>query len=347
MRVAIVNDLALAREVLRRLVLSVPGYTVAWTAEDGAVAVRRAAEDRPDVILMDLIMPVMDGAEATRRIMTASPCPILLVTSSVSGNFTKVYEAMGHGGLDAVNTPTFGPDGKVRDAEGLLARLAKLAQTRQVAPAGPVETSANAPITTRASVTHLPPLVALGASTGGPEAVARILGTFPANLPAAVIIIQHIAAEFAPSLANWLQGRTALRVRLAVPGESIVPGEVRVAATDDHLRVTGDQRLAHTREPANYPYRPSVDVFFSSLAAAWPSPGVAALLTGMGADGAQGLSRLRGAGWLSLAQDRSTSVVYGMPQAAVALGAACQVLPLGDIGPTILSHLQQEMGAKR
>ena len=134
MRVAIVNDLALAREVLRRLVLSVSGYTVAWTAADGAEAVDRAARDRPDVILMDLVMPVMDGVEATRRIMAGSPCPILLVTSSVSGNFNKVYEAMGHGGLDAVNTPTLGPDGQVRDSEGLLARLARLGRSRAGSP---------------------------------------------------------------------------------------------------------------------------------------------------------------------------------------------------------------------
>src|SRR5436305_10187619 len=130
MRIAIVNDMALARAVLRRLVLSVPGYAVAWTAADGAEAVRRAAADPPDAILMDLVMPVLDGVEATRRIMAASPCPILLVTSSVTGNFDKVYEAMGHGGLDAVNTPTLGPAGQVRDSEGLLTRLAKLARAR-------------------------------------------------------------------------------------------------------------------------------------------------------------------------------------------------------------------------
>src|SRR5215207_7631806 len=111
MRIAIVNDLALAREVLRRLVLSVPGHAIAWTAEHGEEAVHKAAADRPDIILMDLVMPVLDGVEATRRIMAASPCPILLVTSSVTGNFNMVYKAMGHGGLDAVNTPTFQPDG--------------------------------------------------------------------------------------------------------------------------------------------------------------------------------------------------------------------------------------------
>src|SRR5690242_11622609 len=126
MRIAIVNDLALAQTVLRRLVESVPGYSVAWTAADGAEAVRRAAADRPDVILMDLVMPVMDGAEATRRIMAASPCPILVVTASVGANFGKVFEALGAGGLDAVQTPTFGPGGRVEGGAAVLERLAKL-----------------------------------------------------------------------------------------------------------------------------------------------------------------------------------------------------------------------------
>src|SRR2546423_769484 len=123
MRVAIVNDLALGREVLRRLVLSVPGYSVAWTADDGAEAVRRARADRPDGVLMDLVMPVMGGAEATRRIMAESPCPILLVTSTVGGNIGRVYEAMGHGALDVVATPALGPGGGVVGGESLLARL--------------------------------------------------------------------------------------------------------------------------------------------------------------------------------------------------------------------------------
>jgi two-component system response regulator WspF len=339
MRVAIVNDLALAREVLRRLVLSVPGYAVAWTAADGAEAVRLAARDRPDAILMDLIMPVLDGVEATRRIMAASPCPILLVTSSVTGNFNKVYEAMGHGGLDAVNTPTLGEGGKVRDGEGLLARLAKLDRAQGLPPAGPAETPAVETCGGGISGTRLPAVVALGASTGGPEALARILGGFPADFPAAVLVVQHIAGEFAPSLATWLQGRTPLRVRLAVAGEEPAPGEVRVAGTDDHLVLGCDRRLAYTPEPVSCPFRPSVDALFGSLAAGWPRPGVAALLTGMGTDGARGLARLRQAGWHTLAQDQATCVVPGMPRAAADLGAACQVLPLGEMAPAILKCL--------
>ena len=130
MRIAIVNDLALARAVLRKLVESVPGYSVAWAAADGAEAVRQAAEDRPDAILMDLVMPVMGGEEATRRIMAASPCPILIVTASVGANFGRVYEALGAGGLDAMRTPTFGPDGRVQGGEAVLARLAKLGRAQ-------------------------------------------------------------------------------------------------------------------------------------------------------------------------------------------------------------------------
>lgn len=337
MRVAIVNDLTLAREVLRRLMLSVPGYSIAWMACDGAEAVRKAAADRPDVILMDLVMPVMDGVEATRRIMAENPCSILLVTSSVCGNFDKVYEAMGHGGLGAVNTPTLDRDGKIRDGEGLLARLANLERASRASPSPIVP-----PPVARQSANQGLALVALGASTGGPEALARIVEAFPADFPAAVVIIQHIGADFAPSLAHWLQDRTRLRVRLARAGDTPTAGEILVAGSNDHLQLGRDRRLLYTPEPVDYPYRPSVDVFFSSLAAWWPSRGVAALLTGMGADGARGLLQLRQAGWLTLAQDQATSIVYGMPQAAVQMGAASEILPLTRLAPAILAKVGVE-----
>jgi two-component system response regulator WspF len=334
MRVGIVNDLALAREVLRRLVASVPGYQVAWMAVDGAEAVCRAAEDQPDVILMDLVMPVMDGVEATRRIMAATPCPILLVTSSVTGNFNLVYQAMGHGGLDAVNTPTLGPDGKVRDSEGLLARLAKLDQARRL-PASKCAALPEHVSARDAKAGQDAPLVALGASTGGPEALAQILSQLPADLSAGIIIVQHIAADFAPSLSVWLQSRTPLRVGLAEANHQIMPGQVLIAATNDHLVLKPDGRLTYTSEPADFPYRPSVDVFFRSLASNWPWPGIAVLLTGMGCDGGQGLLALRQAGWHTIAQDQASSIVYGMPRAAVELGAACEILPLNRIALAI------------
>ena len=276
--------------------------------------------------------------------MAATPCPILLVTSSVTGNFSKVYEAMGHGGLDAVNTPVLGPDGKVQDAEGLLARLAKLARAKEaVASTGlftALSTKAAAPPPAKPETgTSLPPVLALGASTGGPDALARILHVLPATLPAAVIVVQHIGVDFAPSLLTWLQGQTSLRLKAAAEGVELRPGEVLLAATNDHLVVRSDRRLGFTAEPVDYPYRPSVDALFYSLAAHWPRPGVAVLLTGMGADGAKGLLKLRQSGWFTIAQDQATCVVYGMPQAAALLDAACRIVPLPEIAAVIQAEL--------
>lgn len=349
MRIAIVNDLALAREVLRRLVHSVPGYRVAWTAENGEEGVRKAAQDRPDIILMDLIMPVLDGVEATRRIMANSPCPILLVTSTVTGNFNLVYRAMGCGGLDAVNTPTLAPDGTVKDGEGILARIAKLARQQQTqsqpasgsTPACVVRHDRGEQATKAESSARLPLLVAMGASTGGPEALACVLKGLPAGCQAGVVIIQHIAAEFARGLAVWLQGYSRLPVRLAKNGDELKAGEVLLAGTDDHLSLRGDQRLVYTSHPVENPYRPSVDVFFHSLAAGWPRPGIAILLTGMGPDGAQGLLHLRQVGWHTIAQDQSGCVVYGMPKAAADLGAACQILPLAELAAAVEEQISQ------
>jgi two-component system response regulator WspF len=349
MRIAIVNDLALAREVLRRLVLSVPEHTVAWIAEDGAEAVRRAAQDRPDIILMDLVMPVLDGVEATRQIMASTPCPILLVTSSVTGNLNQVYAAMGEGGLDAVNTPIFGPDGKVRNGEAILSRIEKLARTQRM-PAPRAEASeafaAKPNASEVAPQNQRAPVVALGASTGGPEAVAQILSALPKQFPAGVVVVQHIAAEFAPGLASWLASRSGLPVRLARQGDEPEPGAVLLAGTDDHLVLRPDLRLAYTPDPVAYPYRPSIDALFSSLARCWPSRGVAVLLTGMGADGAHGMLLLKQAGWSTIAQDQSTSVVYGMPKAAVDLKAVRQCLPLSSIAAEIIVQLAKEQRAR-
>ncbi|HEY4310573.1 MAG TPA: chemotaxis-specific protein-glutamate methyltransferase CheB [Pirellulales bacterium] len=343
MRIAIVNDLALAREVLRRAVLSVPGYSIAWVAENGADAVAQAARDVPDIVLMDLIMPVMDGVEATRQIMAGSPCPILLVTSSVTGNLNQVYAAMGHGGLDAVNTPVFGPGGEVREAEPMLARIAKLVRSKQISSLTPA--SADSAVVAGGSrppqvdTGAVPPLVILGASTGGPEAVAQVLSALPADLPAAVVVVQHIGFDFAPGLAHWLATRTRMSVTVARAGEEPKVGTVALASTNDHLLLRSDKRFHYSSEPGAYPYRPSVDVFCQSAARHWTTPGVAALLTGMGSDGARGILLLKKAGWLTLAQDQGTSVVYGMPKAAVELQAVEQSLPLSKIGPEILGHV--------
>lgn len=339
MRVGIVNDLALAREVLRRVVVGVPGYSVAWLAEDGDVAVARAAADRPDVVLMDLVMPKVDGVEATRRIMRECPCPVLVVTASVSTNYALACRAMGAGALDAVDTPTFGPGGGIQNAEKLVARLAQLeVELTDLSASGLM-----APIRAPAAQGAQPLFVLLGASTGGPEALAHVLSAFPKGSPATVLIAQHIAADFAPALVQQLATYCRLPVRAAKGGDAPEPGTVYVAASNDHLELAPDGTLRYTAHPQASPYRPSVDVLFASCAARATRLGAAALLTGMGRDGAEGLLRLRAAGWYTVAQDEATSVVKdGMPKAAVDKRAAVEVLPLQHIGETLAAKVAQK-----
>ncbi len=335
-RAAIVNDLPMAVEALRRALSAAPDVEVAWTARDGAEAVDKCAKDRPDVVLMDLIMPVMDGVEATRRIMKESPCAILVVTATVSGNAGKVFEAMGHGALDAAPTPELGAGGGVSGADELLKKIRTISKLLSK----PVPAGSKAPAPKIQAIPDgLPPLAVIGSSTGGPKALAAILAAFPRRFPAAIVIVQHVDARFAGGLADWLGGQCALPTVVAVPGDRIRPGVVHVAGTNDHLIMRRDLTLDYEAEPVDYPYRPSVDAFFASVAEHWPRPGAAALLTGMGRDGAKGLLRLRRAGWRTIAQDEATSVVYGMPKAAVELDAAMIVLPLRDIAQAIMDKL--------
>lgn len=331
MKIAIVNDLLIAIEAMRRVVVTVPEYQVAWIAKDGAEAVAKCAKDTPDLILMDLIMPVMDGVEATRQIMKNSPCAILVVTASVGKNSGKVFEALGHGALDAVNTPVLGMTGTPEAGKALLAKIATIKKL-----IGKPTISPQSRTSARTLSSNLPPLVAIGSSTGGPKALAAILANLPANLGAAIAIVQHVDAEFAPGLVEWLNYQSPLSVTLASEGSPLEVGKVLFAGTNDHLFLKPNLALTYTKEPRDYPYRPSVDVFFESLAENWNRKGTAVLLTGMGRDGAEGLKVLRSKGWHTIAQDRDTCVVYGMPKAAVELGAAVEVLPLDAIAPALM-----------
>lgn len=336
MRIAIVNDLEMARTVLREVVGSHPGLEVAWEAEDGAEAVRRCREDCPDLVLMDLVMPGCNGAEATRILMEESPCAILLVTATVEGNMPLVFEAMSYGALDAVQTPALDPEGGIAGAAELLRKIGTIGRLIRVQEPAEADTI----LLPRAArpPEAFPPLVLLGASTGGPAALRDILSRFPADLPAAVVIVQHVDVRFAEDFAAWLDGQSGMSVVTAHPGQGLRAGMAYLAATNDHLVLTDAFRLSYRIEPAEYPYRPSVDVFFRSVAAYWPNPGVAVVLTGMGEDGASGLGLLRKGGWFTIAQDEASSVVYGMPRAAARAGAAEAVLPLRDIPQAILSH---------
>ena len=333
MRIAIVNDLAMSVEVLRRIVATEPRHQIAWIARDGAEAVRRCTEDTPDLILMDMLMPVMDGVEATRQIMAQSPCPILIVTSDPDGQYAKVFEAMGAGALDVVDTPMHRGDAR---ADGKGALLGKIDLIGKLIGERPGRTPAVASPEPSTDFFRKPQLIGIGCSAGGPTALARVLSCLPASLPAAVVVIQHVDAHFAPGLADWLATQTALPVRLARPeGDAPERGTVVLAGREDHLVLRGPTEMTYTPEPREAAYRPSVDLFFESVAKHWAGGAVGVMLTGMGRDGARGLKRMRDEGHLTIAQDEATSAVYGMPKAAAAAAAAVEILPLEKIGPRL------------
>ena len=338
MRIAIVNDMLMAREALRRVLAAVPEYSLAWTARDGAEAVKRCAADTPDLILMDLIMPVMNGVEATRQIMAQAPCAILVVTATVEGHNAMVFEALGAGALDAVQTPEIGTTGELGGASALKLKIEAIRHI--VSSSGDRRHSAGLHENLRSSSVPVSPLVVIGASAGGPAALATILHELPAGFPAPIIIVQHIDVQFAPSMAVWLDDQSPLTVRVANEGDQPQSGVALIAASNDHLVFKGAQTLGYTPEPRASHYRPSVDVFFESVTNHWRGNITAVLLTGMGRDGAKGLKALRDAGALTIAQDAHSCVVYGMPKAAAELGAAAEILPLDKIADKLIAAMR-------
>ena len=338
MRIAIVNDLLLATEALRRLLASDGRHTLAWIAHDGEEAVARCAEDRPDLILMDLQMPRLDGVEATRRIMARSPCAILIVTATPD-DCEGVFRAMGAGALDVTATPALSGDSDGGALLRKIARIEPLVRLPERVVQVPLPATAPTPGTATATAGTL---VAIGASTGGPAALVTLFEGWTPTAQASVVLVQHIDRRFAPAFIAWLGTQIAWPVLAAVPGATPPPGQVSVALGDDHLLLDSRGRFSYTAEPVDYPYRPSVDVFFSSLAdhpqLARDALGI--LLTGMGRDGANGLYALRQRGCPTLAQDEASCAVYGMPAAAVKMGAAERVLSPAQIG----AWLQRRFG---
>lgn len=339
-RVLVVEDSPVVQHLLDHVINRDPRLQVVGIAADAAQAVEMIRTRQPDVVTMDIRLPRMDGFEATRWIMREHPLPIVVVASNVDDKSLNIsMNALRAGALSVVPKPAgLGRADYEAMAEHLCTQLVIMSEIKVVRQHGGHRPAAPLlPLPAQEPVE----VVALVASTGGPGAIARILAGLPDGFAAPVVVVQHMGAPFMGGFAHWLDSMSALPVALAVDGQRAKPGQVYVAPGDIHLGVVDGMLRLSASAPVQG-QRPSGDVLFTSLAEVKGRRSVGVLLTGMGEDGARGLAALRGAGGYTIAEDRSTAVIWGMPGAAVAMGAAIEVLPVDMIA----QRLQQLVRAQ-
>ena len=344
LRVLVTEDSVVARALLVSIVNRDPGLEVVGEARDGEEAVALAAKLKPDVITMDVHMPKLDGLEATRRIMSETPTPIVVISAIDPKDVRLSFEALDSGALAVLAKPTgpAAPDfadraaeivGTVKTMSGVRVvkrrpRLAGAVEPRVPSPQSPVP---------RTAARRRVDIVAIGSSTGGPDALGKIVGALPATAPVPILIVQHITVGFHQGLVDWLNNVTPLSVKLGAQGDQLRPGEVVIAPGEHHMTVDPRRRIKLIDEPAVRGHRPSATKLFQSVTRVYGANALGVILTGMGDDGADGLVDLHNAGGWVIGQDEATCVVYGMPREAALRGAVNEVLPLGEIAGGIVS----------
>jgi two-component system, chemotaxis family, protein-glutamate methylesterase/glutaminase len=346
-RVLVVDDSAFMRKVLETIFSADDQLQVAGQAKDGREAVALAESLKPDVITMDINMPHVDGLQATAQIMTTNPKPIVIVSSESREGASSTLKALELGAIEFVAKPSSGIDLDMNSVkEELLRKVKMAAKVRVVRTASRLASTLQAnggappapakPAVSRASVSvgadQRFPVVVLAASTGGPATVMRLAPGFTKDFPAAVILVQHMPAAFTSQYAAQLEEFTEIRVKEAEANDSLQPGTLYICPGGQHLRVspTGRIQLDSVTGRLNG-YLPNIDVTLESVAAFAGSMGIAAILTGMGNDGAAGSKAVKAAGGIVFAQDEATSVIFGMPAEAIKTGSVDQTLPIDDI----------------
>lgn len=352
-RVGIAEDSAVVRMLLVQALSRDPQIEIAGVAANGAEAVELAQGARPDVLTMDVNMPVLDGLEATRRIMSRSPLPIVVVSASARPEEVELtFRAMEAGAVAVLEKP-HGPGHP--EHEAMVARIVQTVKLMSAlkgaswlgrgvlrepaqAPSAPIP-----PPALQGAKAHGTgsPLVAIATSTGGPPALQRLLSQLPKSFRAPVLVVQHMTPGFIDGMIRWLQPSSALELRVARDKEPVLPGKVYFAPDQFHMGVCPERNIVLSSAAAEHGVRPSGSFLFRSVAEGCGAGSVGVVLTGMGSDGALELGLMRKQGALTIAQDAATSVVHGMPGQAIRLGSAALVLGLDQIAPAICAHLRE------
>ncbi len=337
-RIVVAEDSLTVRELLVEILESDAEIKVVGQAKNGTEAVELATRLRPDLVTMDVHMPVMDGFAATKEIMVQAPTPILIVSSSVSGRDVELsLNAMRAGALMVIAKPDDPQSTRFDGRREELVAMAKAMARVKVVRRWASEPRAVQPVPAR----PLPPgapvrLVAVAASTGGPAALQRILSALPRDFAAPIVVVQHIATGFVAGLADWLSASCNLRVKVAEHGEPLLQRTVFLAPDNRQLGVGPDGQAVVADAPSVNGFRPSGTYLFAAAARAYGAAAAAVILTGMGNDGVEGLKGVKAAGGRVLAQDEASSVVYGMPGEAVAAGVVDAVLGIDEVAPRLV-----------
>ena len=351
--VLVVDDSRVARALLVHLLESDPQIHVIGAVDDGQAALDFLKGNKPDVVLMDIHMPRLDGFEATRRIMETEPVPIIICTATTDPKeVATTFRLMEVGAVACVEKPVAREHPEFEQRVANLLQTIKLMSEVKVVRRWP-RLRSTPPVPPAAFPVELKPaparvtLVGVGASTGGPPALQTILSSLPKDFPGSILIVQHIARGFLPGLAEWLNQTTGLQVHVASHGTCPLPGHAYLAPDDFHMGVSASGRILLTREEPESGLRPAVSYLFRSLAEVCGPNALGVLLTGMGKDGAAELKLMKDRGATTIAQDRESSVVHGMPAEAIELGGATHVLPADKIADALvtLAHRRQAAGA--
>jgi len=304
------------------------GFTTCWTCHTAHDAIELCTKDCPDLLLIQLSLNNTKTSALIQTIMNTTPTTIIVISDDSKNNPGQIFEAMSAGALDVFSVPSTDNTNTLHELKNKISNIKKLHDSLNKIDK----------VSQTAAVKETP-LVAIGASSGGPAAILTILKKLPEKNPAIWVIIQHMDHQFSKDMAQWLNEQISIDVEIAVDNQLPKPGHAYFACSNDHLIINKYGRFEYTDIPVDYPYRPSVDVFFESAVTHWPNKLIGVLLTGMGRDGANGLLSLYNRGMLTIAQDRDSCAVYGMPKAAKKLNAVSIELDINKIAEEILKNL--------